>query len=79
VALADGQHQKVNSVSIQPHVAVRKADVVLLGDVQYWKGVKKIYLTLRVSRVTGTRAKGEMQETTRNCWRKGYVASTKAW
>jgi hypothetical protein len=58
------------------HVAVRKADVVLLGVVQYWKGVKKIYLMTEVSQVTGTRVTKEMQEIMRNCWWKGYVAST---
>jgi hypothetical protein len=55
---------------------VRKADVVSLGVVQYWKGVKTICLMTEVSQVTGTRAIGEMQETMRNCWQKGYVAST---
>jgi hypothetical protein len=55
---------------------VRKAGVVLLVDVQYWKGVKKIYLMTEVSQVTGTKAIREMQETMRNCWKKGYVVLT---
>jgi hypothetical protein len=66
----------VRKAAILTRVAVRKADVVLLGDVQYWKGVKKICLTTEVSQVTGTKVIREMQETTRNCWIKGYVALT---
>jgi hypothetical protein len=59
---------------------VRKADAVLLGDVQYWRVVKRIGLTRKVSRVTGMKATRVMQELKRNCWKKGYFGlTTKMW
>jgi hypothetical protein len=55
---------------------VRKADVVLLGDVQYWRVVKRIGLTRKVSQVTGMRVTKETQESRQNCWKKGYDGLT---
>jgi hypothetical protein len=57
---------------------VRKADVVSLGVVQYWKVVKRIGLTRKVSRVTGMRVTKELQERIRN-WLKGYYLTTRMW